>query len=264
MAERPSRSVLERNRTPLCCRTCRGANVAHTLGGMNKPLVCACLLLLMINSRARAEDEKKLSSPDGQWRFEIADGQFPEIHRTGKTEPALDLTENDRSVPHADSAEVVWAPDSKRFAFNYSPPTASHSTFVMTAFYQLRGDEWVLLHSPIVEDSQKKSFAELAKHLPKGVKPPRLWHGDPNRLTFKVRNWPDPDTAILYVYTAGTSSGGSDSPSAFIFTLKFDPEGKCKITDSQKVAQKTSKTRSLVPKTAQNQSCLTEQNPTAV
>jgi hypothetical protein len=53
-----------------------------------------------------------------------------------------------------------------------------------------------------------------------------------------VRHWTDADTAILYVYTVGTSSGGGDSPSAFLFTLKFDPEGKCKVTSAQKIAKK--------------------------
>jgi hypothetical protein len=62
--------------------------------------------------------------------------------------------------------EVIWA-DSKRFAFNYGPPTAPHTTYVTTAFYQLRGEEWVLLHSPIDQESSSKSFAQLAKHLPK-------------------------------------------------------------------------------------------------
>jgi len=125
-----------------------------------------------------------------------------------------------------------------RFAFNYSPPHVPHSTYVTTAFYQLCGEEWVLLHSPIDEESPEKSFAALAKHLPKGVRPPRLWRADPTRLVFKVRHWTDADTAILYVYAAGTSSGGGDSPSAFLFTLKFDPEGKCTITSAQKIAKR--------------------------
>ena len=203
---------------------------------MNKPIACACLLfaLPLIHSQGRTDDEKKALSPDGQWRYVCAEGQFPEIHKTSTAETTLDLMGDDRSVPHPDNAEVVWAPDSKRFAFNYSPPTASHSTYVTTVFYQLRGEEWVLLPSPIDEESSEKSFAALAKHLPKGVRPPRLWRADPNRCVFKVRNWTDADTAILYVYSAGTSSGGSDSPSAFLFTLKFDREGKSKITSAQK------------------------------
>ena len=183
-------------------------------------------------SDASAPD--KTLSPDKQWRYECVEGNWPEIHKTSTAALVLDLMGEDRSIPHAASAEVVWAPDSKRFAFNYSPPTASHSTYMTTAFYQLRGEEWVLLQSPIDEDSSKDSFAELARHLPKGVRPPRLWRLDPNRVVFKVRKWADADSAILYVYSAGSSNGDSDQPAAFLFTLKFDTEGKCKIVSAQK------------------------------
>jgi hypothetical protein len=192
----------------------------------------------LINSHGIAADDKDPMSPDGHWRYECVDGNWPEIHKTSTAQRALDLMGDDRSVPHARNAEVVWAPDSKHFAFNYGPPTVPHSTYVTTVFYQLRGEEWVLLHSPINEESSKESFAELAKHLPKGVRPPHLWRADANRVVFKVRNWTDADTAILYVYSAGTSSGGSESPTAFLFTLKFDAEGKSKIVNAQKVPTK--------------------------
>ena len=182
-----------------------------------------------------AEDDDNSLSPDKQWRYAVVDGQFPEIHKTSTAQVALDLMGDARSVPHPNGKEVVWAPDSKRFAFNYGPPTAHHSTYVTTAFYQLRGEEWVLLHSPIDEESSKDSFAELAKHLPKGVRPPRLWRGDPNRVVFKVRNWTDADTAILYVYSAESTNGGGDLPAAFLFTLKFDAERNSKIVTAQKV-----------------------------
>jgi hypothetical protein len=48
-------------------------------------------------------------------------------------------------------------------------------------------------------------------------------------------NWTDADTAILYVYSAGSSNRAGDAPTAFLFTLKFDAEGKCKIVNAQKV-----------------------------
>lgn len=206
---------------------------------MNKLVAFACLLFAfpLVHSLDGAEGDKTPSSPDGQWRYECVDGHWPEIQKTSTSKRALDLMADVRSVPHGDG-EVVWAPDSKRFAFNYSPPHVPHSTYVTTAFYQLRGEEWVLLDSPIDEESTEKSFAALAKHLPKGVKPPRIWRADPNRLVFKVSNWTDADTAVLKVHAAGTSSGAGDSPSDFVFTLKFDPEGKCTITSAQKVAQK--------------------------
>jgi hypothetical protein len=195
-----------------------------------------CLLVLLGSAALAvgADDDSSLS-PDKQWRYAVVDDEFPEIHKTSTAQRALDLMGDDRSVPHPNGKEVVWAPDSKRFAFNYGPPTAPHSTYVTTAFYQLRGEEWVLLHSPINEESSEESFAQLAKHLPKGVRPPRLWRADPNRVVFKVRNWTDADTAILYVYSAGSSNGGGDSPTAFLFTLKFDAEGKSKIVNAKRV-----------------------------
>jgi len=56
-------------------------------------------------------------APDKQWEYRCAEGHWPEIVRAGTTQVVLDLSE-DLSVPHATEAEVVWAPDSKRFAFN--------------------------------------------------------------------------------------------------------------------------------------------------
>ncbi len=47
-------------------------------------------------------------------------------------------------------------------------PHVRQSTYVTTVFYQLRGEEWILLHSPIDEESSEKSFAALAKH-PRGT-----------------------------------------------------------------------------------------------
>ena len=207
---------------------------------MTKPQGYFCLFfaVTLIDSHGIADDNDNSLSPDKQWRYECVDGHWPEIHKTSTAERALDLMGDDRSVPHPNGREVVWAPDSKRFAFNYGPPTAPHSTYVTTAFYQLRGEDWVLLHSPINEESSEESFAELAKHLPKGVRSPRLWRDDPNRVVFKMRNWTDADTAILYVYSAGTSNGAGDSPTAFLFTLKFDAEGKSKIVNAQKVPTK--------------------------
>lgn len=203
---------------------------------MNKSLGCFCLLFAfaLINSHASAQGDDNSLSPDKQWRYECVDGHWPEIRKTSSAQRVLNLMANDRSVPHTERAEVIWAPDSKRFAFNYGPPTVPHSTYVMTAFYQLRGEEWVLLHSPINEESSKESFAALAKHLPKGVRTPRLWRADPNRVVFKVRSWTDADTAILYVYSAGSSNGAGDAATAFLFMLKFDAEGKCKIVNAQK------------------------------
>jgi hypothetical protein len=135
---------------------------------MNKPLSSFCLVFAVafILSQMRAENADNALSPDKQWRYQPIENHWPGIYRASTAEKVLDLMANARTVPHTEHAEVIWAPDSKRFAFNYGPPTAPHSTYVTTAFNQLRGDEWTLSPSPIDEDSSEKTFAELAKHLP--------------------------------------------------------------------------------------------------
>ena len=147
----------------------------------------------------------------------------------------LDLSE-DLSVPSANDAEVVWAPDSKRFAFNYSPPHRPHTSYETIALYQLRGDKWVALPSPVDETSERTQLVQLAKeHLPKGAYPRRA---APHRDILKVRNWTDANTAILYAYSVWIGSGSRDTKAAFLFTLKFDADGNSKIVKTEKMSDK--------------------------
>jgi hypothetical protein len=110
-------------------------------------------------------------------------------------------------------AEVVWAPDSKRFAFNYSPPHRPHTSYETIALYQLRGDKWVALRSPVDETSERAQLAQLAgAHFPKSRYPRRA---ELLRDILKVRNWTDANTAILYAYSVWVGSGSRDSRAAF-------------------------------------------------
>src|SRR4029077_15321034 len=87
---------------------------------------------------------KSTISPDKQWEYQWPDGEKPVILKAGTTQTVLDLSENE-AVPFqwASEAKVVWAPDSKRFAFNYR----AGSRYNTTALYQLRGDKWMALRS---------------------------------------------------------------------------------------------------------------------
>jgi len=172
-------------------------------------------------------------SPDKQWEYRCADGHWPEIVKAGTTQVVLNLLD-DQSAPHSDDAEVVWAPDSKRFAFNYSPPHRPHSSFETIALYQLHGDKWVALHLPVDEASERAQAAQLA-HVPKS-RDPR--HAELLRDILKVRSWTDANTAILYAYSRWVGKGSRDTKAAFLFTLKFDAEGKSKIVKTQRVPDK--------------------------
>jgi D-alanyl-D-alanine dipeptidase len=171
-------------------------------------------------------------SPDKQWEYKCVDGVWSEIQKAGTTEVVLDLS-TDVSVPWCHNAEVVWAPDSKRFAFNYTPPHAPHSTYETIALYQLRDEKWVALPSPVDETSERSQVAQLA-HLPKN-RDPR--DAELLRDVLKVRSWTDSNTAILYSHAIWVG-GSRDTKTAFLFTLKFDAQGKSKIVKTQKLPAK--------------------------
>jgi hypothetical protein len=149
---------------------------------------------------------------------------------SGETFQKIELPD----LPDANIAkEVVWAPDSKRFAFNYTiySPRNDYET---VAFYQLRGDKWVALHSPVEEGTERLQLAQFGKgHLPKDFNSRRC---APDNDVLKLRKWTDANTAILYAPCYGRKSGELEA--GFLFTLKFDDAGKWKIVDTHRMSKK--------------------------
>ena len=92
----------------------------------------------------------------------------------------------------------------------------------------------VALHSPADEASERVQLAQLGKrHLPKDFNPRRC---APNRDVFKVRNWTDANTAILYAPCYERPSG--ELKAGFLFTLKFDSAGNWKIVKTHQMSKK--------------------------
>ena len=134
-------------------------------------------------------------SPDKKW--ECVAGDQPKIVKIGTNETAQDLSD---SGPGG----VIWAPDSKRFAFNWGRGR-SHNT----SLYQLHGDEWKELKSPddeVVEVANKIIAAQLKrkglseKKLSREKKYLRLISWSP-----KVINWAD-SIPQFYTLRCGRSS----------------------------------------------------------
>jgi hypothetical protein len=156
---------------------------------------------------------------------------------------ALDLSDQSGGNGFG-SATVIWAPDSKRFAFNYGQGR-SHST----SLYQLRGDEWEALKSPDDEVSditdkliatQLKRSGLSEKKLSKEKKYLRLISWTP-----KVTNWVDPNIAILYASLRQVIALRDEPGEMFdgfgadvLFTLKFDHAGNWKITKTHEMSEK--------------------------
>src|SRR5437773_2256620 len=169
-------------------------------------------------------------SPDKQWEYH-SDAR---IVKAGTSQAVLDLS---KSEP--ENAKIVWAPDSKRFAFNYGQ-TCKHCTYDTIAFYQLRDDEWVALRSLVDERSERGQLAQLAKdHLPKSAHERRIWRSQPTHDLLKVREWIDANTAILYAYSQWFMGDDQEHLEAnFLFTLKFDAEGNWKIVKTHQMSEK--------------------------
>ena len=171
-------------------------------------------------------------SPDKQWEYKCGEYGFgncyPEIVKAGTTERAVDLDQELKvNGSESSDAEIMWAPDSKRFGFNYSPPHAHHTIYKTVAFYQLRGDKWVALrHLPDYLLRRRPDY------LPKGFNPrncAREWD------ELKLREWTDANTAIPYAPCHGRSS---EVNAAFLLTLKFDDAGNWKIIKAHQMAKK--------------------------
>jgi hypothetical protein len=172
-------------------------------------------------------------SPDKKWEY--VGGDPPKLVKAGTTQAVLELP----GGVLASETKVVWAPDSKRFAFNYR----AGSRYNTTALYQLRGDKWVALRSPETEETSKPLERVKAAQLRKLGLPPKTYRQKFGDIT-RVREWVGPDSAILYCSSSAAVRSKKDSDeknyleAAFLFTLKFDAEGNWKIVKTHQMSEK--------------------------
>jgi uncharacterized protein YecT (DUF1311 family) len=163
-------------------------------------------------------------SPDKQWEYKGGG-----IVKADATQVVLDL--NQELEVYGPETEILWAPDSKRFGFNYSPLHAHHSVWITVAFYELREEQWVALPS-LLKESERSQVIQLAKaQLPKKLQGRRE---GARRDILKIRRWIDRDTAILYAYSVWDDA----AKAAFLFTVKFDAGGRPKIVKTERLPEK--------------------------
>jgi hypothetical protein len=206
---------------------------------MKSGIVLGCICWCLAFNQSITAQERSPSvgsvSPDKQWEYRCVDGLWSSIVNTDTNKMVLDLS-NEVEVPYCQGAQVIWAPDSKRFAFNYSPSHAPHTSYETIALYELRGDKWVALRSPVDETSERSQLVQLAKELlPKSA---YLRHAEPLRDILKVREWTDANTAILYAYSAWEGGGPRSPEASFLFTLKLDAGGNWKIVKTHRMSKK--------------------------
>ncbi len=203
---------------------------------MRKPFVI--LLMYLLPHFIDGADEKTEAtalSPDGRWEYRYTEFITGGIAKAGTTEVVLDLADN---VPQPQEAKVLWAPDSKRFAYTCSPPHASHTTYEITTIYQLHGEEWQPAEPLTEEASEQPQVTQLAKdQLPKGHRERQRWKSSPVSDVVRAHKWTDADTLVIRAHASWERKSPPDH-AAFVFTLKFDAVGRWKIVKTENVTNK--------------------------
>jgi sugar lactone lactonase YvrE len=164
------------------------------------------------------------TSPDKKWEF--VGGEEPKILDAATNQVVLEISEG--------RGGVVWAPDSKRFGFNYYLHGSHRYSFRSVAFYELRGEKWEELGSPAHDLSEDSQLVQLLKgHLPQKF---NTRDCSSNTDVLDLREWTDASTAILYAPCYRRKS--EKVRTAFLFTLKFDAAGKSKIVKTHQMSEK--------------------------
>ena len=159
-------------------------------------------------------------SPDKHWEYQCSDGgEGAGIVKAATNQVVLDLP--DLEPRYASDAEMLWGPDSKRLAITCL--NGSHSD--ETNLYQLKGDKWVALRSPVDATLETLKRAEASEKTKKGRSEET---SDPTDFdTWILERWTDADTAVLSAHLRGSDYD-------FIFTLKFAKDGNWRIVNQIK------------------------------
>ena len=179
-------------------------------------------------------DEKKGStSPDKQWEYRVVnDGEHVVgvLVKAGSDQPVLNFGDPDYVPLEIETGKLVWAPDSRRFAFNCRKGGKYYGSDV----YELAGETWKKL--PSLEES--KSLSQMAdQSLAKQAKRLRL---DPKGLNevmtiWRVRRWIDQDTFEGYAGDQRRAMPHKDDEDwqyfgwAVIFRARCDNRGGWKV-----------------------------------
>ena len=204
-------------------------------------------LCVQMHAQSPSPSEIKNLSPDKKWEYDCPQSIeyecAPEVLNAGTGETVVDL-DGDLNVygKYSKRSSIEWAPDSKRFAFNFSQP-AAHAFCETIAFYELHGDKWELLESLAKPNSISKTISKAingALAVERTKKHLKAKATSATEIVAKVHEWTDPDTAIVYAYEEDGEETGKTVRGDFLFTLKFDEAGKLKVVKTQQLSEEES------------------------
>jgi hypothetical protein len=199
------------------------------------------LWLLFLPAVLHAQEEKSAKrgflSPDKQWECRVIDESVV-LLKTGSDAPVLNLNEEIGSLA-VESSTLVWAPDSRRFAFNSRGGGKSY----VCELYELAGTTWKKL--PDLFDNAKPVHEMIDRALRKQLK--KLGAKKDANLNmvmskWRVRRWLDNDTFEAYagegrrVMVHEKDEDWEYLGSAVLFRGKCDNRGGWKVTSSRELS----------------------------
>jgi len=228
----------------------RSVNVKSMSAELGTIAALAAVFLRVATSafaQEHAKPQPRSVSPDGKWELRAGPGGEEDdfvIAKAGNAEASFVLSEEEYIDGLAEAmgrapgyANIVWSPDSQRFAFNLQPTKA----YQTVQFYQLDGNTWRKLDSL---ESNDATFAPLERSMArekKKLKTPPANDGWPIMTSWQVRKWIDSSTALLYAHYKRNFGANKDEKNAdvsFFFTLTFDSGGKWTLVRSREVPLK--------------------------
>jgi len=179
-----------------------------------------------------------LVSPDKQWEYKAPNGsEDARIVKARSSEIAVSLVDDcDIGCEHA---SVLWAPDSKRFAFNRGDGKER-----LTSVYELREGKWQQLQSLGEDDAIQRRTYDMVKAQANRKGLPKKTFLHMQWSTARAIRWIDPSTLTIYSSLAMRvhRQDGEDAGEGFgadaLFTIKFDEADKWKIVKTHQMSEK--------------------------
>jgi hypothetical protein len=206
-------------------------------------LSCFCLCFAFgqpvdVQPSASTSEESDLVSPDKRWEYKAPSGsEDARIVKAGSNEIAVSLVDDcDIGCEHAN---VLWAPGSKRFAFNRGDGKER-----LTSVYELREGKWQELQSLGEDDAIQRRTYDIVKAQANRKRLPKKTFLHMQWSTARAISWIDPSTLTIYsslamrVHRQDGEDVGEGFGADVLFTLRFDEGGKWKIVKTHQMSEK--------------------------
>ena len=177
-------------------------------------------------------------SPDKKWEY--PDGDTAKLVKAGTSEVALKFSDDCSLGALGEDSRLVWAPDSKLFAFYSCGAGKEH----LTLLYQLRDHRWVALTTPGDGDELFGQAGKIieARAKRKGLHKKTFLHMQ--WWTVEPKQWLDASTLIIHASMAEVvhkNDGDYVGPgfgTDLLLTLKFDDAGNWKVVKTHRMSEK--------------------------